>query len=361
MLAAATLALFDKFRSSADFFMELLTTVGEGAELQQDLALVERIKNMKLDLNKSIEMYNRRVEEYRRSAPTSIAASAVASAEHSFRQELAGTLQQCMNNKCALVETERDTLRAQLNREIGIKEDILLSNDELERNVREMRRHMEELRSELEESQQRVEDIQRTLQKTEEHFRGKYEAKTSGEVVQLNDKVRVLRQKNLEWEEKHADMLRAIRRFRELTKREQDEKDIQLQRQLLVAEEREKENHSLAIRNQELEQRAMELERNVQEAKDSNAAAWETERTRLVSMVKTYERKLIRLRTILAKYEHYFSNAREYERLVEESTAILEDKIVEGQRAISVRASSSAATNHAKANNHSSTQQRRVQ
>ena len=69
-----------------------------------------------------------------------------------------------MNNKCALVETERDTLRAQLNREIGIKEDILLSNDELERNVREMRRHMEELRSELEESQQRVEDIQRTLQ-----------------------------------------------------------------------------------------------------------------------------------------------------------------------------------------------------
>jgi hypothetical protein len=59
MLAAATLALFDKLRSSADFFMELLTTVGEGAELQQDLALIERIKNMKLDLNKSIEMYNR--------------------------------------------------------------------------------------------------------------------------------------------------------------------------------------------------------------------------------------------------------------------------------------------------------------
>src|SRR4051794_12264472 len=62
--------------------------------------------------------------------------------------------------KCKLVENERDTLRAQLNREIGMKEEQMATNDELERNLREMRRRMEELRGELQQSQQKVEDIE---------------------------------------------------------------------------------------------------------------------------------------------------------------------------------------------------------
>jgi uncharacterized protein involved in exopolysaccharide biosynthesis len=61
------------------------------------------------------------------------------------------------------VENERDALRAQLNREIGMKEDQMATNDELERNLREMRRRMKELGGELQESQNKVEDIERKL------------------------------------------------------------------------------------------------------------------------------------------------------------------------------------------------------
>jgi hypothetical protein len=58
-LEGITVALFDKLRSTADFFMQLMNNFSEDAEHLQDHSLIEKIKNLKLDLNRSIEICNK--------------------------------------------------------------------------------------------------------------------------------------------------------------------------------------------------------------------------------------------------------------------------------------------------------------
>ena len=67
-------------------------------------------------------------------------------------------------SRCKLLECERDALKAQLNREIGLKEEFLAQNEEQDKALREMRRQAEELRSELESGRAKVEEIEQKLQ-----------------------------------------------------------------------------------------------------------------------------------------------------------------------------------------------------
>jgi len=67
-------------------------------------------------------------------------------------------------SKCKNVEEERDTLKAQLNREILLKNECLEIRDELDKKFRETRRSLEEMRGALELSNGQIEDLQNKLQ-----------------------------------------------------------------------------------------------------------------------------------------------------------------------------------------------------
>ena len=54
-------ALFDKLRTTADVFAQIHSGIAYDDDAQnfEQIKLVEKIKNLKLDLNRSIELYNK--------------------------------------------------------------------------------------------------------------------------------------------------------------------------------------------------------------------------------------------------------------------------------------------------------------
>lgn len=192
-LESITLALFEKLRTTVDFFASfpILSDVCEDPEQRQ---LIEKIRNLNLDLNRSMEALHKRLVELKRTPPPS-------SADNSYQQRPENQL--C--TKCQQLENERDTLRAQLNKEIALKES----------SVEELRNRIEELKSDLQLSKSQVEKLEQKLQRTEQFYQEKYVGKKSEEVIVLEQKIQELRQQILALNEKNANIFIEYRNYKE--------------------------------------------------------------------------------------------------------------------------------------------------
>ncbi|KAL7074003.1 hypothetical protein ACQ4LE_006503 [Meloidogyne hapla] len=312
-------ALFDKLRTTADVFAQIHSGIaGEDAQNSEQIKLVEKIKNLKLDLNRSIELYNKKFQELQMSAPSSM--------ENLNHSEVGpSNIKSC--SRCKNIEEERDTLKAQLNREILLKNECLASRDELDKSFREARRSIEEMRSALLLSNNKIEDLQNKLQRNEHYYQTKYGGAREPEVIDLQEQINVLRKRNLELDDKNEQILRASQRYKELNREECDNKDIEIQQLQTTLENNERNIEHLQERCRLLE------------TENKNSLELKEQWRRKDIMLRKYERKISNLREILSNYGSYFDQTTNYEVVVERCYALLEEKIVEGQRSTSSAAS----------------------
>nr|CAD2187288.1 unnamed protein product [Meloidogyne enterolobii] len=308
-------ALFDKLRTTADVFAQIHSGIaGEDAQNSEQIKLVERIKNLKLDLNRSIEVYNKKFQELQMSAPSS-----VENLNHS--EEGPSRIKSC--SRCKNIEEERDTLKAQLNREILLKNECLATRDELDKKFRETRRSLEEMRSALELSNGQIEDLQNKLQRNEYYYQTKYGGAREREINDLRKQITDLRNRNLELDNKNEQILTAAQRFKELNQEECANKDSEIQ-QLRTSLE----SHARTIK--QLQGKCQQLE-----AENKNTLELRDEWRRKDIMLRKYEVKINNLREILSDYGSYFDQTMDYELVVERCNTLLAEKINEGQRSTS--------------------------
>ncbi|KAI3420415.1 hypothetical protein GPALN_003713 [Globodera pallida] len=305
--------LFEKHRSLANSVGHLLSSHGN----TQDVSLLGKINDMKLDLNQSMEICKRKFEELQ-SAPTS--------AESSIHESIDRAEPLAKNcTKCKLLENERDALKVQLNNEIKSKERFLEKGEIAERNLREARRSIEELGGELRASlakAEQIEEIERRMKECQEECRNKDERfkKKSKELREVAGHTCTLRQQNLALDSKNENILNAVQRLKEIHADEVNAKDIEVQRQYASVEY--------------LEQRCRELEEQFMNEKERSKSL-EKEAQKKEELVKKYSTKTKAFRRLLMQYGHYLDSSMEYETLVERSNRILQDKISDGQRSCS--------------------------
>ncbi|CAK5090371.1 unnamed protein product [Meloidogyne enterolobii] len=315
-------ALFDKLRTTADVFAQIHSGIaGEDAQNSEQIKLVERIKNLKLDLNRSIEVYNKKFQELQMSAPSS-----VENLNHS--EEGPSRIKSC--SRCKNIEEERDTLKAQLNREILLKNECLATRDELDKKFRETRRSLEEMRGALELSNSQIEDLQNKLQRNEYYYQNKYGGARELEINDLRKQITDLRNRNLELDNKNEQILTAAQRFKELNQEECANKDSEIQQLRTSLESHARTIKQLQGKCQQLEEKCQQLE-----AENKNTLELRDEWRRKDIMLRKYEVKINNLREILSDYGSYFDQTMDYELVVERCNTLLAEKINEGHRSTS--------------------------
>ncbi|KAL3072640.1 hypothetical protein niasHS_017614 [Heterodera schachtii] len=305
--------LFEKHRSLANSIGRLLLSHGE----TEDASLLRKINNMKLDLNQSMEKCKRKFEELR-SAPTS--------AESSISESLVGdepSTKICA--KCKLLENERDVLKVQLNNEITAKQRFLEKSESSERNLREARRQIEELGGELRASlakAEQIEETERKMKECQDEARSKDEniRTKAKELEEANEQIQTLRQDILALDSKNEEILQAAKLIKDIHADEMNGKDMEMQRQSETVEY--------------LEQRCRALEEQFMDEKE-RLTLLEKEVQKKDELIRKYSAKTKALRHLLTQYGHFLDSTLEYEMLVEKSSRILQEKIIDGQRSCS--------------------------
>ncbi|KAF7634943.1 hypothetical protein Mgra_00005688 [Meloidogyne graminicola] len=316
-------ALFDRLRTTSDNFTQIYSKMANDAQNAEQIKLVEKIKDLRLDLNRSIEFYSKKFQELHMNSPSS--------RENSLQlEEPAGSIQSC--STCKNIEEERDTLKAQLNREILLKNECLASKDELDKNFREARRSIDEMRSALTLSNNKIEDLQQKLQRNEYYYQGKYGGSKEPEITALHEQINDLRKRNLELDAKNEQILKVSQRIEELNREEFDKKDIELQEKMTDLERCEENIKQLQERCRQLE-----MDNNVNFNLKMLLKLREELRRNDIMLGK-HRASYHNIRNILFAYEKYFDNSNGYELTVEQSNNVIVERINEG------RSTSSAAS-----------------